>query len=368
MRNHFWTIGVAGALLLPCLCAAQGTAPVYAMNGPSLGLVFDSESTMIRPILGIPGAATLGPALNPGFTVEEAFTAPGGDFVLAVSKDDRRVAAVSAGGAVHWLTPATAEAPGTIEFSPDGSAAALYYRGSARLLVTTGLRGATPQVATVDPASVPGAPALVALSDDAASLLLAIPEGGDTALYYLPVNSAASATVRTGGVRSASSTPQPRAHNPFARRLGTFQSIAALRFVGSSSDALLADSKANAVYFIQSSSGAAQISAIGTATDGLAQPAAVDALDARRILVANAGTASLTILSRDGAPAISIPCASTPARLMRLPGNAVYRLTDLSKDPVWVLDASGAEPRILAVPPDPAQDTATAAAAKGARQ
>ncbi len=322
---------LTGALLTPCLCVAQGTSG-YALNGPSLGLMVEPASTAIRPILGIPGAATLGMPLSPGFTVDRAVVAPGGDFALALAKGDFRLAAIRAGGnAPQWLAPATDEAPDLIAFSPRGNSAALYYRTSGRLVLLSGLRTPTPQVATVEPASFPAAPSQVAVSEDAAALLLASPEGDTAALYYLPVAHAAF------GV---------------ARRLGTFQSVSGLRFAGTSSDALLADGHANTVYLIQNVPGAAQIGALGSDRDGLSQPEAMEALDARRVLVVNAGNRNLTMLFRDGTPAVSIQCGCTPAVLEQLSGNSVYRLTAPSKEPMWLFDGGGAEARILAVPPD----------------
>jgi hypothetical protein len=85
------------------------------------------------------------------------------------------------------------------------------------------------------------------------------------------------------------------------------------------------------------------------------------------VLVANAGAANLTILARDGTPAVSISCGCQPAGLTRLSGNSVYRLTELSKEPVWLLDAGAADARIVAVPPDRSQ-SASAATVEGVQR
>jgi len=367
MRIIIKTTLFFGALLIPCLCAAQATSG-YGMSGPSLGLIFESDSAAIRPILGIPGAATLGVALNPGFTVDRAIVAPGADFALTVAKDSFRLAAVrAAGSAAQWLTPATGEAPDFIAFSPRGSSAALYYRSAGRLVVLSGLRSQTPQIVVVDTASVPAAPSLVAVSEDAASLLLAVDEGESAALYYLPAAPVANTKAPVGRVQASSLRASALSSNGVAQRLGTFQSVSALRFAGAGADALLADGKANAVYLIQDASGTAQIRVLGSAQDGLSQPTAVEAMDALRVLVVNAGAANLTILSRDGAPAVSMQCGCTPVGLHQLAGNSVYRLTEPSKEPMWLLDAGGVEARIVAVPPDRSQ-SAAAATAKGGQQ
>lgn len=344
MRKLIKTTVIAAALLIPCLCAAQGSSG-YALTGPSLGLTVESASTAIRPILGIPGAATLGVRLNPGFALDRAVVAPGGDFAIVVAQGGFRLAVIRAdGSAPQWLAPPTGEAPDLVAFSPRGLSAALYYRTSGHLVVLSGLRTQTPQVVTVDANVVPGAPSMLAVSEDAASLLLAMPEGDASALYYLKASGSA-----------------------FTHKLGTFQSVSGLKFAGASSDAILADSKASEVYLIQDVPGTAQIGALGSAKDGLSQPEAIDAMDARRVLVVNAGARNLMMLFRDGAPAQSIQCGCTPTALHQMSGNAIYRLTEPSQGPMWLLDGSRNEPRILAIPPDRSQDR-PARVRRGARQ
>ncbi len=68
----------SGTLLLPVVCAAQGHSgnSAYALNGPSLGLIFDPASVSIRPVLGIPGAASIGAPLEPGFRSGELLWRP----------------------------------------------------------------------------------------------------------------------------------------------------------------------------------------------------------------------------------------------------------------------------------------------------
>lgn len=371
MRKIMQTALLTGALLLPRLCAAQGQ-PGSTLIGPSLGLMFDSASAAIRPILGIPGAATLGVPLDAGFAVGQALVAPHGDFALVVAKDDFSLAVVSAsGGVVRNFAPAMGEAPDLISFSPGGSSAALYYRASGRLLVLTGLRSQTPQAVEADASSLPAAPSLVAVREDAAALLLAVRLGETTGLYLLPNRPQAARSTSPKEIASATLRNDPSAvsspAHAVAQRVGSFQSVSALRFAAAGSDALVADGAANAVYLVQNASGAAHIAVLGAARDGLSQPVAVEAMDAKRVLVANAGAKTLTILYRDGSPAASIQCGCSPSVLHQLSGRSVYRLTEPSREPMWLLDAGGDELRIVAVPPDRSQSAPVAAAAGGQR-
>ena len=350
------------ALLLPRVCAAQGQSG-FTLNGPSLGLMFDSSSAVIRPILGIPGAARLGDPLSSGFTIGTAVVAPDGDFALAVGKDDFRLAVVrSTGGVVQSLAPAMGESPDLISFSPHGRSAALYYAASGRLLVLSGLRKQTVQSVLVDTSSLLAVPSLMAVSEDAATLLLAVPEPGPaTALYSMSSTQATSTNDLLSRTLEDDSVAGASPVYGFAQRVGAFQSISALGFVGATADAVVADSAANAVYVLQDVSSTARISALGSAQDGLSRPVAVAAMDARRVLVSNAGTGIVTLLYRDGTPAESISCDCSPTVLRQLAGNSVYRLTDPSQEPMWLLDAGGKELRVLAVPPRRSQRTPLAA-------
>jgi hypothetical protein len=357
-----------GGLLLPCLVAAQ--APTYAVSGPALGLVADRAAGSIRPILGIPGAAMWGAPLSVDFATVQTAVAPGGDFALVVAKENFRVASVrAADGAVQWLAlEGTDGAPDIVAFSPRGRAAALYYQASQRLVVLSGLRNGTAQVTEAGTAALPAAVSLLAVSEDGSSLLAAVPEGDSAAVYYLTAAPASpQSRLSVTLTNDEPSTPAELPAGASARRLTVFGAVSALEFVGESLDALVADTGANAVYLMRDASGAADTVLLGSARDGLAKPVSVKALDSRRVLVANAGTDSITILYRDGATPVSLPCGCTLAGLHPLSGGAVFRLTEPSGDPLLLLDAGGLEPRIVAVPPDRSPSAPVAAPEGGAQ-
>jgi hypothetical protein len=98
--------------------------------------------------------------------------------------------------------------------------------------------------------------------------------------------------------------------------------------------------------------------------DGLAAPIAVESDSAGRIFVADRA-GNLTILDRARGSVLSLPCGCAPTGLFRLSGTATFRLTEPSHAPMWVLDASGADPRIVAIPP---ASPAPPAVDKGGRQ
>lgn len=362
-------LGVAfGVLLLPRIWAAQ--APDYAVSGPSLGLVASRTAGAIRPILGVPGAAMWGAPLAVDFATTRTAVAPGGDYALVVASEDFRLARVRAtGGAPEWLpVEATGSAPDIVSFSPRGRSAVLYYQASGRLIVLSGLRDQTAQATEVDTSSLPAAAKLLAISEDGASLLAAIPEGEATAVYFLKAapaetRSRLSATFLDG----IEGEPEPLPAGTSARRLTLFGTVTALEFVGESLDALVADASANSVFLMADVGGSAQTVLLGSAREGIANPLSVKAPDNKRVLVANAGTGVITVLYRDGTSPLSISCGCTLTGLDPLGGGAVYRLTESSPEPLMMLDAGGLEPRLVVVPPELSQPEAAPAEQGGDR-
>jgi hypothetical protein len=306
--------------------AAAPADPV--LRGPTMGLVFDSSQSALRPIRGIPGAATLGEPVNLGFAIASAAVSPRQDYALAWKADDSSLVLVRAGGAEisSAAVAGTRSAPALIVFSPDGAAAALYDSASGRVQILTGLPDAATVQGDIDVSALAGPVAALAVDDAGTSLLLAAGEAETVSLYRITMDAA----------------PQ---------FLASFRSVAALRLLDSGRQALLADSIAGALYLIRDLPGAAAIEMIASARDGLGAPIAVEADSAgRRIFLADR-EGNLTILDRERGSVSSLPCGCAPAGLFRLSGTATFRLTEPSDAPMWVLDASGPDPRIVAIPP-----------------
>ncbi len=70
-------------LLLAAACLASG-AEQGGFSGPVSGVLFDSQTRAIRPVMGVPGAAYLGPPLAAEF--ELASVSPSGRMALAVER------------------------------------------------------------------------------------------------------------------------------------------------------------------------------------------------------------------------------------------------------------------------------------------
>lgn len=165
------------ALLLTLAGSASLPRLAGEVRGPIAGVVLDTRSQALRPILGIPGAAVLGPALDAGFPVRVAELADRGRFALAAGDgglavvtglaEDRPAARQVEGGAAADLLALNAEA----------SAAAAYSRAASRIQVIRGLPE-RPAVAAEFNLSSLGEVRAVALDNLGTTLLVCVTGSG----------------------------------------------------------------------------------------------------------------------------------------------------------------------------------------------
>jgi hypothetical protein len=319
--RHNWLLLIVLAVLFAGIAAPQaGTA----LTGPTMGLVFDSSQSALRPIRGIPGAATLGDPVNLGFPLAAAAVSPRQDSALALRADDSSVVLVRAGGASAAI-PGARPAPALMVFSPAGTAAALYDSGAGRVQILTGLPDTAAVQSDLDISALAGPVAALAVDDAGSSLFLAAGAPETVALYRIALNGA-------------------------SQFLASFRSVAALGLSATGREILLADSAAGAVYVMRDPRGTGRLDMVASGRDGLGAPIAVESDSSGRIFVADRA-GNLTILDRARGSVVSLPCGCAPTGLFRLSGTATFRLTEPSGAPMWVLDASSADARVVAIPP-----------------
>ncbi|HEY1217850.1 MAG TPA: hypothetical protein VGF03_02855, partial [Bryobacteraceae bacterium] len=82
--------------------AFAGSSIVTTLSGPRLGLVFDRAAGGLRPISGIPGAATTGEPLALGLTISRAEISPAQDAALVLNARSSSVALIRASGS-DWV-------------------------------------------------------------------------------------------------------------------------------------------------------------------------------------------------------------------------------------------------------------------------
>jgi DNA-binding beta-propeller fold protein YncE len=302
-------------------------APALVMaatiQGPQLGFVFDTANKEVRPILGIPGAAVLGGPLKVSVELRSVAISPLENYVLAVVGEHNQVVVLAVGS-----TPVTSVAvhgadlgPDEMVLSPSGQAAALYYKNRDCIEVVGGLPAAA-KVSSELYLSAGQSPSAIAVSDDGRTVLAAV--GGT--VFHL-----------TGG-----------SEVPVLTELGNVSAMT----IPATGTAFVADSGRNQIHRIRGIGGAIETDVIAGPHDGINGPVAVAiSRDNSRAFVANGKAKTLATVELTAQPTvIEVACGFTPTGLTRLAGNDVFRLTEMSNLPMWVMEANGGEPRFLFVP------------------
>ena len=317
-RNYCF---VAASLLFPVL----GTGA--SIQGPELGLVFDSAKGELRQILGIPGAAVLGRPMALGVAVRKVAVSPLGDYVLAIG-GEHNDAMVFAVGRNPLVVSGADRGAEQIALSVGGKSAALYYKQTNRIEVVAGFPG-EPKVTAEYSLSSGQTLTAMAISDDGKMVLAAA--GGRVF------------QVTTGG------------ETPVAGDLGRVVSIT----IPTAGEAFIADNARNEILRVKGIGAGIETDVVAGSKNGINSPVAVAvARDGSRAFVANAKPGTVSIIDLRGEAAVkTVDCACKPTGLDRLAGNEVFRLTEFSKQPIWTVDAGGTEARVLFVPAEAAGST-----------
>ncbi|HWR53913.1 MAG TPA: hypothetical protein VN428_22570 [Bryobacteraceae bacterium] len=289
------------AMLLFAALACAAESPI---TGPVLGYAIGESG--VRPVYGIPGAAILGPAADLGGTVRLAAAANEAGSVIAALEDGRVV--LYRGASAMPLANAIST-PTRIAFSPRGRAAILYSEQSDAIQLITGLEG-TPSAAEPVPLIWPVS--AMAVSDSGRALL-----AGDGALWSLLPGRAAVHVMRAAGVSS-------------------------IAFFAGSNDAAFADA---GMLWVQRSG---QFTPVTEFAGAIALQTSGGALFA-----ATADGVSRIDLTT-GVRA-DVPCGCNITDLEPMRGGAVFRLNRSGKEPLYLYDGESAQPRVVFVPPAPAE-------------
>ncbi len=313
--------------------AASLPGQTSALSGPSLGFVFDSDAKGIRPILGIPGAASLGQPLDLGITVVKASVSAQEDYILAFSSDSSLLLVRSDNGVISTDTNVNVSGvPDLIAISPGGQSAALYYRQKASVQVLTGLPKSINVTQTVDISGLPNSLDTLAVTDDGQSVLAGFPEN------------------TTPGAQSGEVFIIP-ADGTAPRSLFPLGHASAITLLNNSRDVLVTDDAQNALYRIADVTGAASVSQVFGPDAQVTGPLAVQpSQDNQKYFVA-AQSGKIVVIDVAGADPVTLKCFCTPTGLHRLNGRESFQLTETSDGLIWMLDWDPLEPRFLFVPP-----------------
>jgi len=320
VKRH-WLIFLLCLLYCPTLFARQLGR---ALSAPALGFAVDRENAKVRPIWGIPGAATVGEAAALEFSLSDAIISPLQDYALVLTGEDRHVARLDLLAPDAGLRPIEGLAPGPdqMTISPAGTSAAFYYAGARHVIVVSRLAAVPAVTADLD---VAGLPSLTAFAvHDGGTVLAGFREETGGSLYAL----------------AASQSP---------RFIFSMEYPSAISFLRTGHDAVVTDRLSNNVYYVTDVAGVAQTALLASADNGVRAPFDVAlSRDDRTVLVANADFGLTRIGLADGAVQFYSYGAQTKLQPMR--GNAVFLLSNSPGESLLVFDGDADDPRLVAVP------------------
>jgi sugar lactone lactonase YvrE len=136
---------------------------------------------------------------------------------------------------------------------------------------------------------------------------------------------------------------------PILKHLQKIVSIA----LAANHTALVADSVANQIHRVQNVTTAVEPDVVAGPKEGIDAPIAVAmSQDGKRAFVANGKSGTIVIVDLQSKAEVGqLSCQCKPTGLDRLAGTDVFRLTEPSSGPMWVLEAAVHQSRIVFVPP-----------------
>jgi hypothetical protein len=304
-------IGVILSLVLPGAAWAQ-------VGAPTLGFLPDGGH--IRPVYGIPAAATVAAPLDYGQDFALIAVSPAQDFAIVTSASSGAVLLAPAGGALTPMVSVAAK-PDRIVLSPRGSAAILWFSSNNHLQIVSGLPN-SPSVREADAtflsAPLEGAgvdsPGALAVSDDGQWVVGSWTRG----LYAFGPNGEVT-------------------HLPMRER------AAALAFFGGRQDLALATE--SHVYSITDVGGSAAVTTL-YGGEQLRPEGIALSFDNQRLAVAESSGAILS-LDLAGGSTSHLDCGCTPEGVFAM-GRTIFRLTGLSGGAFKLFDSATGE--VLFVP------------------
>ena len=293
---------------------------------PALGYVHDRDTRSLRPIRGVLGAATFGAPLSLPFSIAAAVVAPRLDYALAKS-DDRTSLVLIRGlggepGAQELLGVPAGE--GVVALANNGRAAASYSAAAASIHVLTGL---PEQTSIRQPIDTGGSPVRAIAVSDTGRFVAAAFENGE-----------ASTVVRVYDSESGA-----------WRELGPASRVTALAFAPSGTDLAVTSDSPSSVSIIRDVAGAAEWRVVSGEADAIVAPSAVRFAGDSGLWIA--GASGVTHVQLTDNARLELRCACKPTVLAELESGSMFRLTELSREPMWVLQQSDEGPKLLFIPP-----------------
>ncbi len=305
------------------------------LGPPVLGYVFDSGVSGLRPIWGVLGSSTVGAPLDTGgIRLSLAAVSPGQDYALGVREHDNQIMLLSLdqNPAAVTVLATSGSAIERAVFSPRGESVVLVPKNRESLWLISGLPHSPRILNRVGLSGFPGVIGPLAVRDDGQQVILAMQEGDGDAVY------AGDSKGEMHGVA----------------RLGK---ITAIEYMRQGNDVLLADAGTSQILRIREADLKVEtLAALTSGGEGLRPVALAVSDDNQRLFIAAEGQGQLYVLSLQNGQVVHLAFSGKATGLNRLKGNSVFRLNELSGEPLLVLNGELSEPEVAFVPV-PRKDT-----------
>jgi hypothetical protein len=329
MKGSRNSLLAAGVFLVFITCVAHGAQWGGYLSGPVFGYIFDNSSSRWYPLQGVPGSATVGVPIDPGFRSSQALLLDARHAIVSTENgDELRLLDMETRPPLVTTIARIPGIPANAVASAQGTAAAFYFPETRQAYIVTGLPEKPALVNQIEISPAMGTVTLKALGNDAQVLVFAVHERQAESLY--------------------SWTPA----STFPRFLMASASIGGVALTANNS-AIVADREANAVVAFWDAGGAAVRQFLVGDADGVSNPAGVVVSTNNRIYIANA-TGSVLVLDHAGRPLRLLSCPCRPIGLYPV-RDSLFRLTDRIDRTLFLVDARSNEERILFVPPGRSQ-------------
>ncbi|MCE5308720.1 MAG: lactonase family protein [Acidobacteriales bacterium] len=282
------------------------------------GLVFDTPSRSIRPILGVAGAGYLGkPLISP---IEFASVAPDGDTVLVISEGQSKLArGLNTGSPTSTLIEELSGIPDEIVWAPDVSSLVAYYASTRQLFLVAISSDKLLGASLLDASSLPGEVRSVTVSEGGATVLVGMRDA------------------EAGGVYRVSADAPPSL-------VASVADPAAMVTVKGGRAVYAVDAGARLIIEIQDAGHLPQVVPLIEEPDDRFDPVGL-AVDRGGLSLYVANARSRTIFVYDLASRTRIGELATeaaPELLKPLPGSASFLLAKHREagEPIWILDTA----------------------------
>ena len=201
------------AIRLAWLAPAGLIALAQQPEAPVLGYLVDQTAQRIRGVWGVPGAAQVGDLIELGVAIVSGAASPRADYVLALTGDLREPMLWLPGSASPRAIAGLPAGADQIYLSPEGSAAAVWYRGENRVLVISGLPNSPRQPVNFELTALQSPLAALAVSDDGQLIALGEGEAGPAASSVIILSGAGERNrfAAVGGARAVAFFPRSHA-------------------------------------------------------------------------------------------------------------------------------------------------------------